>query len=93
MVLYEIILIPLAEELRAGNPGMLSPFYVDDVAFDSSARRSAQLLNMLMKRGPDRGYFPDLDKSLLILDTPGQEEASKREFANEGLRLYFVSGS
>ena len=46
-----------------------------------------------MKRGPDRGYFPDLDKSLLILDTPGQEEASKREFANEGLRLYFVSGS
>ena len=46
-----------------------------------------------MKRGPDRGYFPEPAKSLFILDTPGQEEAAKREFAVEGLTLNFVSGS
>ena len=50
-------------------------------------------LKLLMKRGTDRGYFPDPAKSLFILDTPGQEAAAKREFAAEGLTLNFVSGS
>ena len=93
MVLYRITLVPLAEELRAADLGLLSPFYADDAAFDGSARRSAQLLNMLMKRGPDRGYFPEPDNHLFISDTPGQEAGAKREFAAEGLNLNFVSGS
>ena len=38
-----------------------------------------------MKRGPDRGYFPEPDKSLFISDTLGKEAAAKREFAKEGL--------
>ena len=46
-----------------------------------------------MKRGADQGYFPEPAKSLFISDTPGQEEAAKREFAKEGLVLNFVSGS
>ena len=46
-----------------------------------------------MKRGPDRGYFPDPAKSLFISDTPEQEAGAKREFAAEGLVLNFVSGS
>ena len=46
-----------------------------------------------MRRGPDRGYLPELSKSLFISDTPGQEEAEKREFSKEGLVLNFVSGS
>ena len=58
-----------------------------------SARHSAQLLNLFMERGPDWGYFPESDNSLFISETPGQEEASKREFAVEGLTLNFVSSS
>ena len=46
-----------------------------------------------MRRGPDWVYFPDLDKSLFVLDTPVQEEAEKREFAAEGPILNFVSVS
>ena len=46
-----------------------------------------------MRRGPDRGYFSEPAKSLFISDTPGQEEAAKREFAAEGITLNFVSGS
>ena len=80
MVLYVTTLVPLAEEIIVANPGPLSPFYADDAAFDGSARQSAQLLNLLMKRGPDRGYFADPDKYIFISDTPGQEEAAKREF-------------
>ena len=93
MDLYGITLAPLAEELRAADPGILSPFYVDDAAFDGLARRSAQFLKLLMKRGPDQGYFLELAKSLFISDTPGQEETAKQEFAKEELVLNFVSGS
>ena len=93
MVLYGITLAPLAEELRAADPGLLSPFYADDAAFDGSAQRSAQLLKLLMRRGPDQGYFPEPAKSLFISDTSGQEEAAKREFSTEGLTLNSVSGS
>ena len=78
IVLYRITLVPLAEELRAEDTGLLSQFYADDAAFDGSARRSVQLLKMLMKRGADRGYFPDPAKSLFILEKPGQEEATQR---------------
>ena len=93
MVLYGITLVPRAEELIAEDPNLLCPFYADDVAFDCLARQSSQLLKLLIKRGPNLGYFPDPDKSLFILDTSGQEEAAKREFEAEGLVLNFVSGS
>ena len=93
MVLYRITLVPLAQELRAVDPGLLFPFYPDDVAFDGSAQRSTQLLKLLIRRVPDWGYFPEPDKSLFISDTPGQEEAARREFVVEGLVLYFCSGS
>ena len=92
MVLYRITLVHLSEELRAADPGIRSLLYADDAVFDGSARRSAQLLKLLMKRGQDQGYLPELAKSLFISDTPGQEEAAKREFAMEGLDLKFVSG-
>ena len=47
----------------------------------------------MIKRGPDRGYLLDPDKSLFISDTPEKEEAAKSEFAVEGLTLNFVCGS
>ena len=93
MVLYSITLIPLSKDLRSVNLGFLSPFYADEAEIDGSARRSAQLLNMLMERGPYRGYFSETAKYLFISHTPGQEEAARRGFAAEGLVLNFVSGS
>ena len=80
MVLYGITLFPLAEELRAADLRLLYPFYMDDAAFDSSTQRSSHLLNMLMERELDRGCFPEPDKSLSILNTPGNEEKARREF-------------
>ena len=93
MVLYGITLVPMYEELRAADTGLLSPFYADDSVFDGLARQNVQLLKLLMERGEDQGYFPNPDKSFFISDTPGQEEAAKREFTAEGLELNFVSGS
>ena len=45
-----------------------------------------------MEIGTHWGYFPNTAKSLFILDTPGQEEAARREFSSEGLVLPFLSG-
>ena len=59
MILYEITLVPLEEELRAADPGLFFPFYANDAEFDGLAQRSAHILKLLMKRGPDRGYFPE----------------------------------
>ena len=81
MVLYRITLIPLAEEIQAADPGLLPLFYDDDAAFDDSARQSAQLLKLLMRRGPDQGYFPEPAKSLFISDSQRQVDTAKREFA------------
>ena len=72
MVLYRITLVPLEEELKVADLGLLSPFCADNAAFDGSAQRSAQLLKLLMKRGPDRGYFSKLAKYLFILEKTGQ---------------------
>ena len=78
MVLYGITLVHLVEGLRAADLGLLSPFYADDAEFKGLALQSAQPLKLLMKKGPDRGYFHEPAKSLFILDTQGQEEAAKR---------------
>ena len=93
MVFYGITLVPLAEELRAADPGFLSPFYEDDAASDSLERQSSQLLKLLIERGLYRGYLPKPAKSLFISDTLDQEEGTRREFVAEGLMLKFVSGS
>ena len=55
MVFYGITLVPLAKEIRAADPGLLTPFYVDDKVFEGLAQRSAQLLKILLERGTDRG--------------------------------------
>ena len=93
MLLYGITLTPLARELRAAESGILSSFYVDDVAFDGSAIRSAHLLKLFIERGVDRGYLTFLAKSLSISDNLGQEETARQEFAADDLVLNFVSGS
>ena len=77
MVLYGITIVPLADELQSADPGLLSPFYAGDADFGGLARRSAQLLKLLMKRGPGQEYIPETTKSLLISYTPGQEDAAK----------------
>ena len=93
MVIFGITIIHLAGGLQVAEPGLLTPFYADDAAFDGSARRSAHILKLLMDMGPDWGYFPKPAKSLLITDSPEQEEAEKMEFVVEGLYLNCFSGS
>ena len=92
-MIYRITLVPLVKLLRAVDPGLLSPFYTNGAAFDTSEQQSAQLLKLLAEMGPDQGYFPEPAKSLFISDIPEQEESTRREFVAEGIVLNFISGS
>ena len=76
----------MAEELRAANLGLLLTFYGDNVAFDALARGSAQLLNLLMKRGTDRVYFPEP----IYLGHPRARRGSEKRIRKGGacLELY-----
>ena len=47
MVLYYTTLVPLAEELREVDPGILTPFYVDESVFYGLAWIITQLLKLL----------------------------------------------
>ena len=78
MVLCRITLVHSIEELQAADTGIISLFYTDDAAFGGLERRSTQILNLLMERGADQGYFPNPSNSLFIAITPGQEEAANR---------------
>ena len=78
MVLYGITLFHMAEELKDADPTLLSPFYANDAGLYVSARRIAAQLRLLVDRGTDRGYFPEMAKSLFIADKLEEKEAEKR---------------
>ena len=46
----------------------------------------------MMDWGTDRGYFPELAKSLFISDNLEEEEAERRKFKQVGLNLNGVGG-
>eukprot|EP00957_Ditylum_brightwellii_P050086 3796325-Ditylum_brightwellii.AAC.1 len=62
--MYGVALLPLMEITRAADKGVLAPFYANDVALDGPADRNAQLLGILVKHGPDFGFFPEPEKSI-----------------------------
>jgi hypothetical protein len=67
MVLYGLALTPLAETLRARVPTVAQPWYADDAAMAGSVDGIAEAQRLLLELGPRRGYFPEPDKSILIV--------------------------
>ena len=77
VVLYGISLIHLVEDLWAAYPGLLTPFYADDVVFYGLARQSFQIMKLLFDRITYQGYFPEPAKLLYIVRYPAQEAAAR----------------
>ena len=79
--------------MRVEGGNKRSPFYANDVTFDGLMGRSAVQLRLLMERGGNRGYFPELYKLLFIYNNREEEKAARREFEQAGLHLKCVDGS
>ena len=56
------------------------PFYANDAVFNGLARRSAAQLKLIIDQGPERGYFPDMAKSIFVADNSEDEEAVRWGF-------------
>ena len=80
MVLYGIILVPLAEELKDADPTLLSPFYSYDTMFNGSTRKIVAQLSLLMDQCLDRGYFPEPSKPIFIVNNPEENGVARQEF-------------
>ena len=63
MVLYGLELLPLDEVMRAADPGVLHPWYTDDVDIRGTTRWNNKIFHALTEKGPYHGYFPDPDNS------------------------------
>eukprot|EP00957_Ditylum_brightwellii_P175620 13371403-Ditylum_brightwellii.AAC.1 len=64
MIGYGITLVPLAEKVAELEVAAITPFYADDECVDGPARCNARIVKFLVEQGPDRGYFPEPEKSV-----------------------------
>ena len=66
MVLYGLSLTPLADAIRRAVPTVVQPWYADDAALAGPASGIRDAQRLLLELGPQRGYFPEPEKSVLI---------------------------
>eukprot|EP00957_Ditylum_brightwellii_P028913 2184347-Ditylum_brightwellii.AAC.1 len=85
MIIYGITLVPLSNLVQETDRQVLPPFYTDGIALDGAARRNACLLKVLVAWGPDRGYYPEPEKSIHVCNFPWDVEAARAAFEAEGI--------
>lgn len=78
MVLYGLTLVPLAKRIRAATGDVVQPWYADDMAMAGKVSGIACATSLLQRFGPDRGYFPEPEKSILICRDADQSQAKRQ---------------
>ena len=77
MVLYGIALTPLAERIKAATQGITQSWYADDAAIAGPASKVKAAFHLLQQWGPDRGYHPEPNKSIVVAPTHHHEQAKR----------------
>jgi len=73
MVIYGVAMTPLTESLRTTLPNVLQAWYADDSAFDGAIPEIAAAMQLILAKGPARGYYPEPSKSILICNPTVRE--------------------
>jgi hypothetical protein len=89
MFLYSIAIMPLIRRCRINDPDSGQAWYADDSSGAGRLTRLRKWFDLLCADGPGFGYFPEADKSYLIV-TPRYLALAKRIFA--GLPVKIVHG-
>ena len=79
MLLYGLTMVPVAKRLHTEVPSVVQPWYADDAAMSGPCSHVATAMRLLEKIGPQRGYYPEPAKSIVVC--PGDakhEEAAKQ---------------
>ena len=86
MALYGIATVPMIRRLQESNPSVAQVWYADD---DSAGGRVSSLSTYwgdISQLGPDYGYFPNPQKSMLLVK-PEHEEEAQRLFSATGVTI------
>ena len=66
MIYYDIGVIPLIRELQGAHTRVTHPWYAEDAGAGRKFPHILAHLWDLQARGPPRGYFPELTKSIFV---------------------------
>ena len=67
MIQYGINMLPLTIQLKAAVPTSLQPWYTDNATAGGNFEEIETVFSSLLSKGPARGYFPNLTKSILAV--------------------------
>ena len=69
IVAYGLWILPLIQELRTAHPSITQPVYADDTRPEGNFEVIRCHLDDLMVQVPPHGYFPNPNKSVLVMST------------------------
>jgi hypothetical protein len=87
MMLYALAVLPLIDFLEMSE--ITQNWYADDASAIGPLSRLREWLQLLIQRGPSFGYFPEPQKSYLVVSA---ENRSAAEAAFDGLGVKIVDG-
>jgi hypothetical protein len=90
MVAYGIGILPLIRHLKRGFPGVKQPWYADNSGVGAHFPVLWRFFERLQVIGPSYGYYPEPDKSILIV-RPENKANAKIEFADLGFKVMMGS--
>ena len=85
MIAYGIGVLLLIRELQGAHPRVTQPWYADDTGSGGKFPHILVHLRDLQARGPPRGYFPELTKSILVV-APTNVAQAEDFFREMGLK-------
>ena len=86
MIAYDIGVLPLIRELRNAHPWVTQPWYANDAGAGGTFQQIQGHFQDLQARGPDRGYYPEPTKSILVM-APGNIARDEEHFRGLGIRV------
>lgn len=92
MVAYGVGLLPLVRTLKEHHPTLHQQWYADDAAAIGVLEQIRDYFRELMEIGPTYGYFPEPDKSILIVQ-PHSKNQAQQFLQAESLKFKLRTGN
>ena len=86
MIAYGIRVLHLIRELWGAHPQVTQSWYADDAGAGGKLQQILEQFQDLKARGPARGYYPELIKSILVV-APGNAARTEEHFPGLGIRV------
>ena len=83
MFAYGIGVFPLIRELRNAHPRVTQPWYADDAGAGGTFQQILEHFRDLQASVPDRGYYPEPTKSILVV-APGNVSQAEEHLGVSG---------